>query len=313
MVTPLKAHEEPSTCPPGSGAPLLPRHVLLVFVDGVGIPRGDLSESIYGDCPRLCNLLQKHCVPLDAQLGVPGKPQSATGQTALLTGRNAAAEAGGHIEGFPNAELRTIIEDTNLLGAIRTAGKHPTFANAYVLGPGGNLPLSLRSVTTVATLSALGTTRTRQDLLAGQAVYHDITRETLPERGVTGIPPISEQTAAQHLVDILRSVDFCLFEFFLTDHMGHRGDIPAKKRILHRLDAFLDHVVGHMNPHRELLLLVSDHGNIEDTTKRGHSDNPVPWVAYGCGAEEARRSMGSLTDVTPRILQLLDPGSETHR
>jgi hypothetical protein len=38
---------------------------------------------------------------LDASLCVPGLPQSATGQAALLTGLNAPELMGRHIEGFP--------------------------------------------------------------------------------------------------------------------------------------------------------------------------------------------------------------------
>jgi len=293
-----------------TGGSTSPRHVLLVFVDGIGIPPGALSDSIYRDCPHLCRLLRNYCVPLDAQLGVPGTPQSATGQTTLLTGRNAAAELGTHIEGFPNAQLRRIIEQRNLFSALTALGRQCTFANAYVLGPGGRLPLGLRSVTTVATLSGLGATRTRADLFTGQAVYHDITRETLPARGVSDIPCISETLAARHLVEILRSVDFCLFEFFLTDHMGHRGDMADKVRILGQLDAFFGGVIAGLDVQHELLLVVSDHGNIEDTSRRGHSSNPVQWVAYGCEEERAREGMVDLTDVTPRILRLLAPEEE---
>ena len=308
VSAPVTAVTKPCALNLSGGSVASLRHILLVFVDGIGVPPGNLSESIYRDCPQLCRLLQEHCVPLDAQLGVPGTPQSATGQTAILTGRNAAAEAGGHIEGFPNAHLRDIIEEGNLFSAIVDRGMRCTFANAYVLAPGGHLPLGLRSVTTVATLSALGSTRTREDLLAGQAVYHDITRETLAERGITGIPCIVEKAAAQHLVSIFRTVDFCLFEFFLTDHVGHRGDVAEKQRILGLLDSFLGSVLEQLDPRHELLLVVSDHGNIEDTTRRGHSSNPVPWIACGCGAGCAQREMVDLTDVTPRILQLLDSG-----
>ena len=87
-----------------------PDHIQVLFVDGVGLPPEPLAESIYAGLPALNRLLSPPCcVPLDACLGVPGIPQSATGQTAIFTGVNAAARLGRHSEGFPGPELRAII------------------------------------------------------------------------------------------------------------------------------------------------------------------------------------------------------------
>lgn len=290
-----------------AGRPARPCRVLLLFVDGLGLPAGDLRSSIYGTFPALLRLLTAHCVPLDAQLGVPGLPQSATGQTAILTGLNAPALAGAHVEGFPNAQLRALIKRDNLFGSLLAQGKSCTFANAYVLLPGNHLPATLRSVTTVATLAAFGRTRNRRALLAGDAVYHDITRETVASRGVEGIPVITEAEAAAHLVSILRSVRFCLFEYFITDHVGHRQDSSGRRQVLGSLDRFIGAVLARLDAAQELLLLVSDHGNIEDGSRRGHTANPVPWVAWGCGAREALAECVSLLDVAPKIISLLTP------
>src|SRR5205085_9671094 len=50
-------------------------------------------------------------VRTDATLGVGGRPQSASGQTTILTGVNAPALLGYHKQGFPNASLREIIRE----------------------------------------------------------------------------------------------------------------------------------------------------------------------------------------------------------
>jgi hypothetical protein len=244
-------------------------------------------------------------VPLDTGLGVPGIPQSATGQTAILTGINAAALLGQHLEGFPNAALREVIGASNLFVQLLRHGRTCRFANAYARVPIQELPMMLRSVTTVATLAAFGEALDRAALIQDRAVYHDLTRRGLPAQGVEGVPAIDEAVAAAHLRAVLRTVEFCLFEYFLTDHAGHRGTPEEQQRVLRSLDTFLAALLAGLNAATELLLMVSDHGNIEDGTRRGHTANPVPWVAWGCAESAARRRCTSLLDVTPKVLELL--------
>ena len=281
-----------------------PSHVLLLFVDGLGLPPSPESNGVYTACPTLRRLFETACVPLDATLGVPGVPQSATGQTAIFTGINAAARLGRHCEGFPIAALRTIIETDNLFLRLQALNKRCTFANAYATRPGHELPLLIRSVTTIMTLSALKQTRNREDLLAGRAVYHDLTRHLLaPHLG--DIPPVSEEEAADHLLGILATVDVCLFEYFLTDRMGHRGTPAQQHEVLASLDHFVAALLRKLDRRTDLFLMVSDHGNIEDAGQRGHTCHPVPWVAVGAGAESALADMTSILDVTPRIVRLM--------
>lgn len=278
--------------------------ILLIMVDGLGIPPGNPANSIYACAPTLLKLIANFAIPLDARLGVDGVPQSATGQTALFTGVNAAKELGEHLSGFPNARLREIIERDNLFGRLMARGRTATFANAYARSTEERLPMACRSVTTVATLAALRTVRNRDDLVNDRAVYHDITREWLRNHGIPGVPQIREDEAAQHLMGIVRSVDFCLFEYFLTDHAAHRGDRDEQICVLTSLDRFLAALLQEMDATRELLLLTSDHGNIEDASQRLHTLNPVPWIAFGRDAQRARQGMKSILDVTPKVLEL---------
>jgi bisphosphoglycerate-independent phosphoglycerate mutase (AlkP superfamily) len=55
----------------------------------------------------------------------------------------------------------------------------------------------------------------------------------------------------------------------------------------------------------ELLVLVSDHGNIEEPDHRRHSMNPVPFCTFGWREREARENLRDLADVTPRIVEIL--------
>jgi len=59
----------------------------------------------------------------DACLGVPGRPQSATGQSTLLSGENAPAAIGQHLLGFPNARLRSWLEPRSVFRALAEEGR----------------------------------------------------------------------------------------------------------------------------------------------------------------------------------------------
>ncbi|MEE9369018.1 MAG: NPCBM/NEW2 domain-containing protein [Pontiella sp.] len=98
--------------------------VLFVFVDGFGIgsddpERNPLLDSRY---PTLGKLISE-ATPVDACLGVAGKPQSATGQATLLTGVNAAQAMGRHMEGFPLARLKELIQQENIFSKLQNLGK----------------------------------------------------------------------------------------------------------------------------------------------------------------------------------------------
>ncbi len=281
------------------------KHILLIMLDGVGLPPEPLAESIYSECPTLRLLFAEHSVAIDAKLGVAGVPQSATGQTAILTGLNAPRFMRGHREGFPGPALRALVEEENIFKQIRSHGFSATFANAYVTFA-KEMPMTYRSVTTVAAFASLPCTRGMANLLEGQAVYHDLTRRMLLKKGHKEVATITEEEAAHHLLQTMRTVDFCLFEFFLTDHAGHRGNLADKLKVLKSLDSFFKTLLSELRRNEELWLTVSDHGNIEAPDIKGHTENPVPFVAVGCGADTALRSVRSLLDVTPFILTLLE-------
>ena len=284
---------------------MTPTHVLLILVDGLGIPECNLDESVYAACPAIRRLMSKHAVATDPTLNTPGIPQSATGQTAILTGVNAAQLLGRHMSGFPNRELRDIIERGNIFRKLLDRGRSCVFANAYVRARERKLPATLQSVTTVATLAAFDQPLAADALAAGRAVYHDLTHEWLHAHGNADFPVIPESEAATNLARVVRDVDFTLFEYFLTDHAGHRGTPQEQQEVLRSLDRFLSALLALWDTRRDLLLLVSDHGNIEAPDVTRHTRNPVPFCAWGCGAAAARHGVRSIVDVTPRILEIL--------
>ncbi len=61
------------------------------------------------------------------------------------------------------------------------------------------------------------------------------------------------------------------------------------------------------NDDEGLILITSDHGNMEDLSTRGHTMNPVPAVIVGeerCGRKVAE-SLRTLADVAPALMRVL--------
>jgi len=284
---------------------LLAAHTLLVFVDGLGLgPPDPAVNPVYGGaCPHLVDLIENNAQAIDACLGVNGLPQSATGQTALLTGVNAPQLVGRHIEGFPGAALREVVAARNIFRRLKNRGLRTTFANGYFVESVDEVRHArLQSVTTVAALSVFGEVRNRQDIEANRAVYHDLTRQSLRERGYSGVL-LSPAQAAGHLTGLTLEHDLTLFEFFRTDRAGHRRDSAATRGVLSRLDEFLGVLTDEAAAQGYLLVITSDHGNVEDNRTRLHTLNPVPFVAVGAAAGAIRKRVRSLTDVTPALIE----------
>ncbi|MBM4155862.1 MAG: metalloenzyme [Lentisphaerae bacterium] len=276
--------------------------VLLLFVDGLGLGESDpaVNPVLGGACPVLARWLAEEAVPVDACLGVPGLPQSATGQAALLTGVNAPRAMGRHVEGFPGPALQEIVRSRNLLRRASAAGRRATFANAYFMDAVTIAAIRRPSVTTVAALSAGVPMRGPSDLTANRAVYQDLTREGLRPRGYEG-PLVDPAEAGAHLAAIAEEHDLTLFEFFQTDRAGHSGERSRAEAVLSRYDRFLETALRFAEAPGRLVLLSSDHGNIEDLGVRTHTRNPVPLAARGTGADSVRAAVRDLTDIAPAI------------
>lgn len=288
--------------------------VLLLFLDGVGLGSADPSINPFAAArtPFLNTLLGGPLTaertpftregalftPLDAALGVPGLPQSATGQTALLTGRNAAALMGRHYGPWPGPTLRRVLDEGTLFHEVVGAGGRAALVNAFPPGyfralEGGAGRTRVRvNVPVYAALAAGLPLRTALDYEAGRAVSADLDGSYL------GAPrPLGEAGAA--LGRLAQGYDFAFFDFWLSDTAGHRWALPEAAALVEKLDAFLAGVVGALGD--TTLVLTSDHGNLEDKTTRAHTRSPVPLLAVGprAGALAAARA---LTDLAPHLL-----------
>jgi hypothetical protein len=299
----------------------MPR-VLFLFVDGVGLGPATSANPLAVDLPAFMHLARaQHWVadadpvdepthvfrPIDATLGVDGLPQSGTGQASLFTGVNCPALVGRHFGPFPHSATHSTLASENVFAKVK---RHPdlpapAFLNAY---PPRFFEMvrerSRWTVTTRCCKEADVPVRGVSDLRAGRALTADLTGHRWEPLG-HDIPTINEREAGTRFVSLAQDHSLTVFEYFLTDKAGHgRLNDEAPSDIVRALDRFLQGVLEALDLTRDLLVITSDHGNLEDGEDTTHTRNPVPLIAYGQGAHHFARAE-SITDVTPRIVRAL--------
>jgi len=305
------------------------KRILFIFLDGVGLaPQGPDNPLSQVHMPELGGLLGGPLVlpphwrapgeerdgafgtgngltyrALDACLGVPGLPQSATGQTALFTGVNAPALVGDHLAAFPTKKLREVIARQSVMKQVADKGGRVLFANAHSEKFWELVRKRHRRLgaSTLTALAAGAPIPTLVDLTEGRAVLWDLTHEIASQHLGYELAVVTPEQAGGRLARLAAEHDLVLYESFLTDLAGHRR-IEAEW-VLTRLDSFLGAVLAHKTPDTTVVLC-SDHGNVEDATTKLHTTNPVPLLVVG---PEAKRfdHAESIIDVAPAIVACL--------
>jgi len=297
------------------------RRTLLLFLDGVGIGKADAERNPFfrASLPVLAELLgselphlgetgpreadgsRARVFPLDPLLEVEGLPQSGTGQIALLTGRNAPEIFGRHFGPWPPVHLRPLLEEENVLRRTVQAGGRALFANAYPRGYPAGLSSRRVAAPPLAAVSAGLLDRDHESLARGQAIASEIVNDGWREHlGFEDLPRIGPREAGRNLGRLTREADLTLYAHYHTDTAGHRRAMDDGVAALERVDAFLGGILDEA-PADLLVLVASDHGNVEDVT-RGHTRNPVLGLAVGDGAD-ALPPMERITDVAPAVLE----------
>ena len=288
--------------------------VLLFFIDGLGIgTRGPHNpfNNLPGATPLAVfqneppeTFLDGIVVATDPRLGIEGRPQSASGQTTILTGVNAPLAIGYHKQGFPNKALLEIIGEHSIFLQLKKAGVDPiTFANAYTSRFFDERPRWV-SATTAAVEAAGLRFRTIADVRNDAAVFMDYTNRLLIDRG-EDVAIRTEQEAAIVLARIVAENRFTLYEYFITDKVGHAQDMPLAKTILTSLALFIRELLIRVDLDRTTVILTSDHGNIEDLSIRNHTLHAVPTIVWGARRETVAAKIQTLADITPAIVTLL--------
>ena len=299
-------------------------HVLMLFLDGVGIGAKDPAKNPFfaakmlslktllgGVMPHSRNSFYGSSIaslrPLNATLGVGGLPQSGTGQTALLTGRNAARIIGKHFGPYPYSTLRPILSGENIFRRVQSIGKVPFFANAYPRQYFEYIEShkSRRSAMTMSWISSGYNLNDSRSLGEGRALSADITNERWNKLGFPHVSVISPQEAGRRLIELTIRNDFVLYEYYLTDHAGHKQSMAEAVNILETIDELIQGILDAFDHHSMTFILTSDHGNMEDLSTKSHTRNPVPLLVVGKGHRDTCANARNLTHVVPAILKLL--------
>ncbi len=288
--------------------------VLLIFIDGLGIGKREATNP-FDNLPEAAPLgifvdetpvlpFDGLLIPTDPRLGIEGRPQSASGQTTILTGINVPATLGYHKQGFPNAAMREILAEHSIFLQLEERGIEPNvFANAYTPQFFVEEP-RWKSATTVAVEASAMRFRTLEDLKTGNALFHDFTNLLLLERDFE-VEEYTPEQAGQILAGIAGRHKFTLYEHFITDKLGHAQNLELARMHLPRLAKFVLSVVENVDLSETTVLLTSDHGNIEDLSVRQHTLSNVPTLCWGREKEFFARRIKTLADLTPTIVETL--------
>lgn len=298
---------------------------LFLFMDGVGLGSANprINPLAYAEMPNLTALLDGHqlladvppletnratLLSLDAVMAVDNVPQSATGQAALLTGKDVAQRIGRHYGPKPDQAVRDVLAEGTLFSALASGGYRSSLLNAYpdqyfaAIESGKRLHAAIPLSVTAAGIPLNGPS----ELYAGQALSADFTGEGWRDRlRMPDVPVYSPHEAGEKMATLAADLDLAFFEFWPSDYAGHRQNREESLALLAHFDQVLGGLLSAWDDDAGLVLITSDHGNMETLDTRRHTTNPVP--ALVIGAPELRRQFSqdlrTLADVTPAILQ----------
>jgi hypothetical protein len=134
-----------------------------------------------------------------------------------------------------------------------------------------------------------------------ETLSHDYTGAWMAERGY----PVKRRTATQAALVLARLLDaheLVLYEYFLTDLAAHRGTREQRFEQARRVETLVDAVLATVALARDRVVLVSDHGNLEEAGHDRHTKNPVPLLAWGHGSREIVDAVTGMAALTPALL-----------
>ncbi len=300
-------------------------HILLIFIDGIGLgdDNSEINPFAAADLPTLNALANGNrwlrstgiqtspravFVPTDPRMGMAGRPQSGSGQAAILTGKNIPQLIGEHYGPKPNAPIRDLLNEDNFFKQVVQKGKTAALLEAYPppwhqgINSGKNLPSSYQWAAHSAGVPYMD----EHDLRTGRALSGDWTGEGWHSQlGYTDTPLLTPYEAGKRLVEISRQYDFAMMSHWLTDVVGHRGTLAEGVRLLEIFDGVMQGVLDTWDDDEGLTLITSDHGNMEEIGSRKHTENDVPTVIIGAEKTQFAQGLVDLAGLVPRMTAAL--------
>ena len=252
--------------------------VVWLALDGVGHPVDAPSGSVWEqDLPALRPLIDAG-VALDAALGVPGLPQSGTGQSCWLTGLDAVRYMGEHFGPHPGPTLQRLLRQSSLPIRLAAVGARAALANHYV-------PQYLEAQARRPRMGCFP--------FAFTAAGLPLNPPGVPPLGATlglnyrePFGPVQSLVEISHLGRELAGAahghDLIVADLWFGDLLGHLGRVegpPADARAaafayLARVDALL---LGLLDAGVQVVIS-SDHGNLENLNTKSHTVARVPFA-----------------------------------
>lgn len=122
-------------------------------------------------------------------------------------------------------------------------------------------------------------------------------------------PEMSARKLTDTLVSHLTNADFDVYivNFANPDMVAHTGNIPAAITACEVVDECLGKVADLILSLGGVLVITSDHGNVENMLNTEHDANPVPFILVGKDFPATRKlSPGVLADIAPTLLSILN-------
>ena len=300
-------------------------HILFVFLDGIGI--GDNDPNVNPFCtantPTLTTLTNgkrwvkgigkqrtDHSlfIPTDPRMGVAGRPQSGTGHATIITGKNIPQMVGEHYGPKPNAATREIVSQGSIYTDLLAHGKTAAMLTAYPphllkdIARGKTLPSALQQAAMNAGLNL----RDADDLRAGNALSADWTGIGWHKHlKIDDVPLLSLEEGGKKMVELSRQFDFALHSHTFTDYVGHRGTLEQGVTMLENFDTVMAGALAEWNHDEGLIIITSDHGNMEQIGSRNHTENDVPTLVIGSQSHAFDTDFSTLADLVPTMRHIL--------
>lgn len=107
--------------------------------------------------------------------------------------------------------------------------------------------------------------------------------------------------------------DVIIINYANPDMVGHTGNFEATVKAVEVVDECIKKVVDAVLEKQGVIIITSDHGNAEEmvdaeknSPHTAHTSSPVPIVILGLKEQKILKGGGSLRDIAPTILELLE-------
>lgn len=297
--------------------------IVFVFIDGIGLapaapdnpfsttPQPFLASLIGGPLlsDRVGSYRDASLLAVDACFGLPGLPQSGTGQTALFAGIDAVGAVQRHQSHFPPTALHETLREQSILRRAQQRGGG-AFANAFDAGFWAAVAARRirKSASVIAAEGAPVRFRDVDDLASGTALSWDITNHVMHTRHPERITPIDAYDAGINLARLAQGHVLTLYETFLTDLVGHGRMELGASEVVTRIDRLIGGIVATLRP-GDSLVISSDHGNFECQSDPSHTRNPVPLLVVG-PARDTLHSVSDISQIAAGVAAVMQPEQE---